>query len=306
AYDPWSVYGQPVSPYPGFSLIGALGSFFGSAPVSYGLGIAMTAFTHTPWGWLAWGLSWLAQAVLFHNSNYYSQSTTVPDWGFPGGGLRAASGLGAFAGGANSYGGFGGGYNGYNRTPGQGFVHRPPSSYGNSSGGYNDSFAHPSVHRPPNSYDRPGGGYNASVGHGYVPRPPNSSSGYGSAQNSSRGYQSSGFGYARGPLQAYNHAPSTVNRPPFASRASTQSFQRANFGQRPSSEFGSRGYAQSPGKQARASSFHPFGGGHGSESFHGGGGHASKSFNGGKGFSGGHSGGGGGHSGGHSSGNHHH
>src|SRR5208283_4044761 len=78
-YDPWDVYGQPISPYPGFSLIGALGNFFGSSPVSYGLGIAMTAFTNTPWGWLAWGLSWLAQAVLFHNSNYYSQSTTVPD-----------------------------------------------------------------------------------------------------------------------------------------------------------------------------------------------------------------------------------
>jgi hypothetical protein len=28
AYDPWTVYGQPVSPYPGFSLLGALGSFF--------------------------------------------------------------------------------------------------------------------------------------------------------------------------------------------------------------------------------------------------------------------------------------
>jgi len=226
----------------------------------------------------------------------------VADWGFPRGGARAASEPEAIGGGSNSYGRFGGGYN--NTTLGQGFVPRPPNSYGNSAGGYNTSLAHGFVHRPPNSYSRPGGGYNAALGNGFVHRPPNSYSGYGSAQNSSRGYQSSGFGYARGPLQAYNHAPSTVNRPPFASRASTQSF--ANFGQRPSSEFGSRGYAQSPGKQARATSFHPFGGGHGSESFHGGGGHAPKSFNGGKGFSGGHSGGGGGHSGGHSSGNHHH
>ena len=29
AYNPWVVYGQPISPYPGFSLLGALGSFFG-------------------------------------------------------------------------------------------------------------------------------------------------------------------------------------------------------------------------------------------------------------------------------------
>ena len=31
AYNPWSVYGQPVSPYPGFSLLGAMGSFVGAA-----------------------------------------------------------------------------------------------------------------------------------------------------------------------------------------------------------------------------------------------------------------------------------
>ena len=55
AYNPWDVHGQPVAPYPGFSLLDTLGSIFGSSPVSYGLGIAMAAFSHTPWGWLAWG-----------------------------------------------------------------------------------------------------------------------------------------------------------------------------------------------------------------------------------------------------------
>jgi hypothetical protein len=48
AYNPWGVYGQPISPYPGFSLLGAMGSFvgalwgggFGASPVSFGLGIA--------------------------------------------------------------------------------------------------------------------------------------------------------------------------------------------------------------------------------------------------------------------------
>ena len=78
AYNPWTAYGQPVTPYPGFSLLGAIGSFVGeafggssfagssfggssfggSSPLSFGLGIAMSAFTHTPWGWLAWGLDW--------------------------------------------------------------------------------------------------------------------------------------------------------------------------------------------------------------------------------------------------------
>jgi hypothetical protein len=91
AYNPWTVYGQPVSPYPGFSLLDAVGSFFGSSPVQFGLGIAMTAFSHMSWGWLGWGLSWLAHSVLFHQSDYFSQSTTVADWGLPYGGRRAFS-----------------------------------------------------------------------------------------------------------------------------------------------------------------------------------------------------------------------
>jgi hypothetical protein len=67
AYNPWAVYGQPIQPYRGFSLIGALGSFFssgvgssfgggfGSGAVWFGLGIAMSAFSHTSFGWLGWG-----------------------------------------------------------------------------------------------------------------------------------------------------------------------------------------------------------------------------------------------------------
>ncbi len=91
-YDPWAVYGQPISPYPGFSLFGALGSFFGSTPIQYGLGFAMSAFERTPFGLLAWGLDWLAHAILFDHGNYYSHSTTVADWGLPHGGPRAYGG----------------------------------------------------------------------------------------------------------------------------------------------------------------------------------------------------------------------
>ncbi len=81
-YDPWAVYGQPVSPYPGFSLLGEIGQFLGSTVLRYGLGIAMSSFTR-PWSFLAWGLDWLAHALLFHDSAYSTNSTTVADWGFP-------------------------------------------------------------------------------------------------------------------------------------------------------------------------------------------------------------------------------
>ena len=110
AYNPWVVYGQPISPYPGFSLLGAIGSFvgaavgvglgvgFGASPVSFGLGILMTAFNRTPFGFIGWGLSWLAQAVLFHQSNYFTHSTTVADWGFAHGGRRYFSQAGRWPG----------------------------------------------------------------------------------------------------------------------------------------------------------------------------------------------------------------
>src|ERR1700689_3651219 len=121
AYNPWVVYGQPMSPYPGFSLLGAIGSFvggalsaglgvgFGASPVSFGLGILMTAFNRTPFGFIGWGLSWLSSAVLFHQSSYFTHSTTVADWGFAHGGRRY------FSQGGNMARGYGAGGYGQNR-----------------------------------------------------------------------------------------------------------------------------------------------------------------------------------------------
>src|SRR6202043_1030618 len=80
--------GEPVQPYRGFSLLSSLGSFLGSNPIQYGLGIAMSAFSRTSFGWLGWGLDWLTHSVLFHNSSYSSHSTNVADWGLPHGGAR--------------------------------------------------------------------------------------------------------------------------------------------------------------------------------------------------------------------------
>lgn len=92
AYNPWAVYGAPISPYPGFSLLGTVGDFFASSAIRFGLGVAMTAFTHTPWGWLAWGLDWLAHSLMFHGAGYYSHSATVAHWGFPHHGFYAYAG----------------------------------------------------------------------------------------------------------------------------------------------------------------------------------------------------------------------
>jgi len=92
SYNPWDVYGQPVSPYPGYSLAGAFGSFFAGPPISYGLGFALAAFERFPWGFLGWAFDWHGHDVLFGHGPYFTHSATVADWGFPHGGPRAYGG----------------------------------------------------------------------------------------------------------------------------------------------------------------------------------------------------------------------
>jgi hypothetical protein len=284
-YNPWAVYGQPVAPYPGFSVLGAVGSLIGSAfgplAIRFGLGIATTAFLHTPFGLLAWGLDWLAHSVLFHGSSYYSHSMTVRDWGFPHGGPRA----------------FGrGGATWANRG------YRGPGGYGRTGAGFNGARSPGFFRTPYRTPDRDAFARNRGM------------EGYNRGYQTSRGYESSRGGYnsfrpeARRPQQ-YAHSNygsgfsgSTLNRSAnsYGGRSSTNyggsmragrspstNFQRSGFG-RSSGGFKGNGFAGSSGKHERSGGSH-FGGGHAPKSS----GH-------------GHSGGGG-HSGGHghSAGKHH-
>jgi len=302
AYDPWTAYGQPIQPYRGFSLVGVLESFFGSSlgssfgsgAVRFGLGIAMSAFSHTSFGWLGWGLDWLTHSLLFHNSNYYSHSTTVADWGLPHGGPRAGFPRGAMA----------------VRQSGDSF--RPQGGYSRPDGFSNGHSAY--------------NGYNRPSGQGYV-RPADRYAENRPAQSSYRGYPSPGASYARPPTEAYNRVQPQLSRPQpysrpaqgygsgfyrapansFAPRSGTAyntplqpyrspsagSPQRGDFAERSSGYGAGKGFDGYSGKQPKSGSFHLFGGGH-----------EPKSFSGEKKFSSRHSGGGG-HSGGHSGGKHH-
>jgi hypothetical protein len=313
-YNPWGVYGQPVSPYPGFSVLGALGSFFESSAVRFGLGIALNAFARTPWGWLGWGLSWLTQSVLFQGSNYYSHSATVAHWGLPYG-TRAYSRGGTVA--------------GWNRSP--------RSSYENRYSAPN---------RAAGGYGRPDSRFTGTLSQEFARMPERDAyAANRSGDRYSRGYQNSGSGYDRSSRESYNNFRpstsrseaygrsvygSTFNQPgnrtaenfatnssanhsgrPSSSyndstrshRASSSDFQRSDFG-KPSHSFKSSGFkssgkssfdkssfSKSSFKPSHSGGFHLFGGGH-----------APKISDGGKSSGHGHFSGGG-HSGG---GKHHH
>ena len=301
-YNPWTVYGDQVSPYPGFSLLGLVGSFLGASPLHFGLGVAMSAFAHTPWGWLAWGLNWLVQSVFFHDSAYFSHSSTVADWGFRHEGFHAYAGRGGFdRRGFNrvneGFHRFGDGYRG-NR--GEGFGRAPDRYAGNWRGNSDRGFR---------SF---GGGYDRTAHQAYNHMSGSESRqqfdrrGYSSFSNRSTEWNRAGVGMPQG-----------RSMPEY--RASNSGFDRNGFGGR-TSNFASRGFtnkdfSHSIEKSSHSGGLHLFGGGHASKSFsgrnsgsfhRGGGGHAQKSFHASsKSFGGGHSHGGGGHSSGHGGGKHH-
>ena len=318
AYNPWAVYGEPVSPYPGFSLLGALGSFFGSSPLQYGLGIAMTAFSHTPFGLLAWGLNWLTQSVLFHGSDYYSHSATVADWGLPHGGPRAWHGRQTA--------------NWSNRT------YRPGSGHGRAGSAYSGSYSgrgslgfaatHDRGAYAANRagvaerYDRgdhtTGAGYTRNSREAYNSfRPSVGRSQYGSQQFRSpqsqygrsayggSGFNRSGFNSNRSVENYGSRAGSSYSSSMRAYRAPGSGFQRSDFGKRSSGSFRgsglkSGGFAESSGKRSRSGGFH-FGGGKAPKApkapKHSGGGKSFSARSHGGGHSGGHSHGGGRHHG---------
>jgi hypothetical protein len=325
-YDPWTVYGEPVQPYRGFSLAGAFGSFFnsgiGSSAIQYGLSFAMGAFSQTPFGWLGWGLDWLGHSLLFHNSDYYSRSRTVADWGLPHGGPRAPF----YRGGLNARGGGGYRQGGYGRD---GYA-RAGAEF-NRYGGYNGNRGYGERGYGNHGYGSAGGQAFANSGRYAENRP---------APGGLHGYPERG--YARPPMQAYNHSQAPVARPqqfnhsyggssPYGSGFSagnrgyegrpggygyggpsqgfrTPSGGRDSFGGRgPSRAFGGpsgyggggRGSEGYSGGREKSGGFHMFGGGHEPRApkmgggF--GGGHAEHGGHGGGGHPGGHSGGHGGH-----------
>jgi len=339
AYDPWNAYGQPIEPYRGFSLTGALGSIFGSlsgsGAVQYGLGIAMSAFSRTPWGWLGWGLDWLSHSLLFQNSNYYSRSTTVADWGFPHGGPRARfqssfrrETLDARAG-ANGY----RQNQPYDRDRSyqrdsfnhQEFNHQAlnrqdryarPSDRYDGHEGYNRSPGYPQEpqrfaenRRPqegprnypdPRAYPDPRTNYSRPQPEAYnrIQPPRNTFNTPPSYTRPAPGY-GSGY-YNRSEGGRYNPRPEMAYANPMPYRPSTGNYPReeprGGFQNHFSGFYDGRGFSGYSGKQPKSGGgFHLFGGGHD---------HAPKGFGGGKGF-GGHHSDGGGHSHGHGGGGHH-
>ncbi len=263
AYNPWDAYGQPVQPYPGFSLLGSLESLAGSGAVRYGLGIAMSAFSHTPFGWTGWLLNWLTSSIFYHQSPYSSQSTSVARWGgggyygSQGGGInRTPNGYGRPQQGLNRFG---------NQPAAPGFTRPPVRTQENYA--YNHMPETPNRAYPGNYVLPAMRDYTVGRPQAQTPQPVRPQS---YARPGGYGY---GNGFASNSQQAYAARPAAPYGDPRQGwRAPAYSYQRNDFAQRayaePRSYAGSRGYAESYSKPQRSGGSHLFGGGHGGESFH--------------------------------------
>src|SRR5579863_684980 len=343
-YNPWDAYGEPVQPYSGFSLsglFGSIGSVLGSGLLNYGPGIAMGAFSHTPWGILSWALDWLGNSVLFNHSSYYSHSTSVAHWNLPSRGGRGYQWAGRGGPGvpynrmprgdnwANRQ-----GQQGWNRPQplrnepdrfagnrgpdGRGYEGRgaegPRAPFaGQDRNGWDRNGVRPALEPYRNGQQQPG---REPIGRpqSYAERPQQQAfnrpepmrPGMG---NGFAGRQGEGYGFRGG------QSPAPIYRAP--ERAPSAMPQRGFGGEHFAEPNGGRGFGyggQTFKPEKSGGGFHPFGGGHSEQSF----GHMQKmpkmkmpkephfsSHGGGGGhFGGGHSGGG--HGGGHLFGGHHH
>jgi hypothetical protein len=276
AYNPWAVYGQPVTPWPGFSLFGALESVGGTL-LRFGSGVGMGAFTHTPFGWGLWALDWLAQSIFFNHSAYSSQSTSV-------------SHFGSYRGGNAAYARGGGGYRqlgNENRLQGntvRGYGAAPDQRYARQSEGYsgvygqNRGFPAPSrsysapqhslgYAGPQNNYARPAPqtyAYNRQPQTAIPARPQQAYAGY----SRPGGYSYGEYGNS---AQPYGARPSAgYLRPQQAVRAPTPAFSQRSYPVERSFTANNRNsYGEAYARPEHSGGFHLFGGHNSERSFGG-------------------------------------
>jgi hypothetical protein len=75
AYNPWLVYGYPLTPWPFW--YPTPGIWFGGGPfLSWGIGFNVGFFGGYGWGWHSWGANWGGRTVVYNHNTYISHSNT--------------------------------------------------------------------------------------------------------------------------------------------------------------------------------------------------------------------------------------
>ena len=85
-YDPWTVYGSPISPWSGYYVRPRpAGLFFGAGlGIGFGIGIAVGHWNNWGWGYHNWGMGWRDRTVVYNRNIYISRSPHVRNHGYYG------------------------------------------------------------------------------------------------------------------------------------------------------------------------------------------------------------------------------
>jgi Protein of unknown function (DUF3300) len=68
AYNPWLVYGYPITPWPYW--VNVPGIWWGGPGLYFGVGWPVAPFFGFGWGWNAWGVSWYNHGVYYNHAPY--------------------------------------------------------------------------------------------------------------------------------------------------------------------------------------------------------------------------------------------
>jgi hypothetical protein len=74
AYNPWLVYGYPVTPWPFW--YNYPGIWFGGSYLSFGVGFGIGYWGGFGWGWGHWGYDWHNHYAVYNHNRYYSRTNT--------------------------------------------------------------------------------------------------------------------------------------------------------------------------------------------------------------------------------------
>jgi uncharacterized membrane protein YgcG len=74
AYDPWLIYGYPITPWPFW--YPTPGIWFGGPYISWGIGFGVGFYGGYGWGWHNWGTNWNNHVIVYNHNTYYSHSNT--------------------------------------------------------------------------------------------------------------------------------------------------------------------------------------------------------------------------------------
>jgi hypothetical protein len=96
-YDPWLVYGAPITAYPGWYWTPGL--FVTEPDVLFGLGVGIGTYAGFGWGWHHWGADWHGSGVVYDQGPYHSRGQNFADHLDFGGPHMAFAPAGGFHGG---------------------------------------------------------------------------------------------------------------------------------------------------------------------------------------------------------------